>query len=216
MMKDEWRMMKDERRMMKVEWWKLKMKDDDFKLLRGFADWRTNGRTDICDCRVAFVTEKIGFRLFDFWIRISIFKLRIGLVLNCFDLQRWNEHFSILLLGKSCILNISAKILWVSILLKNNFLPNTLTSHLSSILFRLIHGDSNSHCAVTNVSHSKKPLWADLYSRILKSLWEYMLQSKLKEEVEYNRKNSIHSEAPYKSTILGASVTWNSSLEIFV
>ena len=107
--------------MMKVEWWKLKMKDDDFKLLRGFADWRTNGRTDICDCRVAFVTEKIGFRLFDFWIRISIFKLRIGLVLNCFDLQRWNEHFSILLLGKSCILNISAKILWVSILLKNNF-----------------------------------------------------------------------------------------------
>ena len=39
------------------------MKDDDFKLLRGFADkltdGRTNGRTDICDCRVAFATEKI-------------------------------------------------------------------------------------------------------------------------------------------------------------
>ena len=33
------------------------MKDDDFKLLRGFADWQTDGRTDICDCRVAFVTE---------------------------------------------------------------------------------------------------------------------------------------------------------------
>ena len=32
------------------KWW---MKDDDFKLLRGFADeW-----TDICDCRVAFATE---------------------------------------------------------------------------------------------------------------------------------------------------------------
>ena len=31
------------------------MKDDDFKLLRGFAD----ERTDICDCRVAFATEKI-------------------------------------------------------------------------------------------------------------------------------------------------------------
>ena len=30
------------------------MKDDDFKLLRGFAD----GWTDICDCRVAFATEK--------------------------------------------------------------------------------------------------------------------------------------------------------------
>ena len=37
------------------------MKDDDVKLLRGFADRqtnrRTNERTDICDCRVAFVTE---------------------------------------------------------------------------------------------------------------------------------------------------------------
>ena len=36
------------------------IKDDDFKLLRGFADERTNeqtdGRTDICDCRVAFAT----------------------------------------------------------------------------------------------------------------------------------------------------------------
>ena len=35
------------------------MKDDDFKLLRGFADGQTNKRTDICDCRVAFATEKI-------------------------------------------------------------------------------------------------------------------------------------------------------------
>ena len=34
------------------------MKDDDFKLLRGFADGRTDGRTDIGDCRVAFATEK--------------------------------------------------------------------------------------------------------------------------------------------------------------
>ena len=33
------------------------MKDDDFKLLRGFGDGRTNERTDICDCRVAFATE---------------------------------------------------------------------------------------------------------------------------------------------------------------
>ena len=43
-------------------WWR--MKDDDFKLLRGFADWRTDrrtkdNRTDICDCRVAFATEKM-------------------------------------------------------------------------------------------------------------------------------------------------------------
>ena len=35
MIKDEWRMMND-------EWWRLKMKDDDFKLLRGFADGQTD------------------------------------------------------------------------------------------------------------------------------------------------------------------------------
>ena len=39
------------------------MKDDDFKLLKGFAlrltDKRTNGQTDICHCRVAFATEKM-------------------------------------------------------------------------------------------------------------------------------------------------------------
>ena len=38
------------------------MKDDDSKLLRGFADGqtdeRTNRRADICDCRVVFATEK--------------------------------------------------------------------------------------------------------------------------------------------------------------
>ena len=50
MMKDEWKMMKD-------EGWR--MKDDDFKLLRGFADWQTNKRTDICECRVAFATENM-------------------------------------------------------------------------------------------------------------------------------------------------------------
>ena len=39
------------------------MNDDDFKLLKGFALRRTNGRmnerTDICDCRVAFATENV-------------------------------------------------------------------------------------------------------------------------------------------------------------
>ena len=34
------------------------MRNDDFKLLRGFDNERTNGRTDICDCRVAFATDK--------------------------------------------------------------------------------------------------------------------------------------------------------------
>ena len=34
------------------------MKDDDFKLLKGFALRRTDKQTEICDCRVAFATEK--------------------------------------------------------------------------------------------------------------------------------------------------------------
>ena len=33
------------------------MKDDDFKLLRGFASRQTDRLTDICECRVAFATE---------------------------------------------------------------------------------------------------------------------------------------------------------------
>ena len=40
------------------------MKDDDFKLLRGFADRLTEERTDICDCRVAFATENECIPLF--------------------------------------------------------------------------------------------------------------------------------------------------------
>ena len=35
-----------------------RMKDDDFELLRGFADRRTHRQMDICECRVAFATEK--------------------------------------------------------------------------------------------------------------------------------------------------------------
>ena len=33
------------------------MKDDDFKMLMGFASKQTDGLTDICECRVAFATE---------------------------------------------------------------------------------------------------------------------------------------------------------------
>ena len=33
------------------------MKDNDFKLFRGFEDRRTDGRTDIGDCGVAFCTQ---------------------------------------------------------------------------------------------------------------------------------------------------------------
>ena len=32
-------------------------KDDDFNLLKGFADRQMDKRTDICDCRVVFATE---------------------------------------------------------------------------------------------------------------------------------------------------------------
>ena len=39
------------------------MKDDDFKLMKGFAlrltDEQTNRQTDICHCRVAFATENL-------------------------------------------------------------------------------------------------------------------------------------------------------------
>ena len=40
------------------------MKDEDFKLLGGFALRLTDKRTDICDCRVAFATEKVTHFLF--------------------------------------------------------------------------------------------------------------------------------------------------------
>ena len=33
------------------------MKDDDFKLLRGFDQGQTDRITDICECRVAFTTD---------------------------------------------------------------------------------------------------------------------------------------------------------------
>jgi len=53
-MKEGW-MKNDEGWMKKDGGWM--MEDDDLKLLRGFADGRTNEWTDICDCRVAFATE---------------------------------------------------------------------------------------------------------------------------------------------------------------
>ena len=31
----------------------------DFKLFGGFGNGQTNGRTDICSCRVAVMTEKV-------------------------------------------------------------------------------------------------------------------------------------------------------------
>ena len=56
----------------KNEWMKnyegWMMKDDDFKLFRGLGDGRTNRRSDICDCRVAFETENISH----LWSRLYI------------------------------------------------------------------------------------------------------------------------------------------------
>ena len=34
-----------------------KLKDEGFKVFRGFADRQPDGQTDICECRVAFATE---------------------------------------------------------------------------------------------------------------------------------------------------------------
>ena len=42
------------------------MKDDDFKLLKGFALRLTDKRTDICDCGDAFATEKFVQKWVDF------------------------------------------------------------------------------------------------------------------------------------------------------
>ena len=53
-MKEGW--MKNE------EGWRLKDEGWWFQAVEGFCDWRTDGqtneRTDICECRVAFATEK--------------------------------------------------------------------------------------------------------------------------------------------------------------
>ena len=51
------------------------MKDDDFKLLRGFAD----RRTDNCDCRVAFATEK----------SIYITEIRVDMYFGSYEVKQW-------------------------------------------------------------------------------------------------------------------------------
>ena len=66
MMKDEWGMMKNDEGWMKNdEGWQMKDEGWWFQAVEGFCWWtdgqtdkQTNGRTDICDCRVAFATEK--------------------------------------------------------------------------------------------------------------------------------------------------------------
>ena len=48
------------------------MKDDDFKLLRGFDDRQTNKQTDICDCRVAFASEKPNIKTHMLFVRCQV------------------------------------------------------------------------------------------------------------------------------------------------
>ena len=64
------------------------MKDEDFKLLKGFALRRTNRRTDICDCRVAFATENFDSLI----LKLNeIFSINICLIMNeWFDCFRTN------------------------------------------------------------------------------------------------------------------------------
>ena len=60
MKNDEWWMMNDEWRMMNEEWWRMNGEGWWFQAVEGFCrqtNKQTDGRTDICDCRVAFMTE---------------------------------------------------------------------------------------------------------------------------------------------------------------
>ena len=41
------------------EGWMIMVKDDDFKLLRGFGYRQTDRLMEICECRVAFATENV-------------------------------------------------------------------------------------------------------------------------------------------------------------
>ena len=64
MKSDEGWMKSDEGWMKNDERWRMQY--DDFKLLKGFDLWQTDERTDICDCRVAFATEKCEISHFFF------------------------------------------------------------------------------------------------------------------------------------------------------
>ena len=81
--------MKDEWRTMNFEGWM--MKDDDFKLLRGFCDWQTDEQTDICECRVAFATEKFPSTGV---LTLHVLKQFHALGSNCFfSKQDWSDAY---------------------------------------------------------------------------------------------------------------------------
>ena len=70
-MKDEGWRMKDEGWRMKDEGWSMKHEGWWFQAVEGFCrqtDKRTNKRTDICDCRVAFATENIDTENITLWV----------------------------------------------------------------------------------------------------------------------------------------------------
>ena len=76
--------------------------DDDFKLLRGFADRQTNeqtdGRTDICDCRVAFTTEKSCFPCLV--LLLIILKKHKGIHTLVLSKRKWEDGIQRLLITK--------------------------------------------------------------------------------------------------------------------
>ena len=64
-MKEGW-MKNDEKLLKNDEGWKMNDEGWWFQAVEGFCfktNGRTNERTDICDCRVAFATEKISMQI---------------------------------------------------------------------------------------------------------------------------------------------------------
>ena len=69
MMKDDdgwWRM--------NEEWWRMNDEGWWFQAVEGFW-WQTDERTDICDCRVAFASEKVK-TVFNPWIMAKKYEIK--------------------------------------------------------------------------------------------------------------------------------------------
>ena len=112
---------------MNEEWWMLivegwMMKDDDFKLLRGFSDWLTDGQTNECTNGhwFAFVTEKCKNHALIWILIVLLNKLEgniwrnetnknfiiIGILkVNVLDMVKWIAYLIFWLkIGKICII----------------------------------------------------------------------------------------------------------------
>ena len=70
-----WRMMKDDEGWMNNDendegWWRLNDEEWWFQVVEGFCR-KTNRQTDICECRVAFETDKTIFNRNKMWTQIQ-------------------------------------------------------------------------------------------------------------------------------------------------